>query len=140
MFLINEKISISLAKAHNSDDKIIICNNTRLVLPVYEEYKTLIIGHFSGTQNDVFVILIDDPKILELFQITGDLIKKYSIDPSYLGNSCFIMISEFIHKIEEKLPIIRSMDGESCKICAKFVPMAASNQTDGSFICYGCRC
>lgn len=30
-------------------------------------------------------------------------------------------------------------DGHRCKVCWEFVPMAVANQTDGTFVCYGCR-
>ena len=44
------------------------------------------------------------------------------------------------HSVAVPRPSVNGVDGEFCKLCRNFAPMATVNRPDGkSFICYNCR-
>ena len=68
-------------------------------------------------------------KILKLFNVTEEIFQQPQTDPLY-----------FRYGKDDQAPkMIRAVDGEFCKICKNFYPMAVANQPDNSMVCWSCR-
>lgn len=68
-------------------------------------------------------------KILKLFNVTEEIFQQPQTDPLY-----------FRYGKDDQAPkMIRAVDGEFCKICKNFYPMAIANQPDNSMVCWSCR-
>jgi len=60
-------------------------------------------------------------------------LKKMCIDSRFLDE-------EMIHITENMVcGVAQQLDGTSCAVCQEFFPMAATNQENGTFICWSCR-
>lgn len=59
--------------------------------------------------------------------------KTLGIDKKFLDENIIYVQDNMIALVHDKL------DGLSCKICKEFFGYAASNQPDGTLICFSCR-
>jgi hypothetical protein len=59
--------------------------------------------------------------------------RRIGIHPRFLGEQMCHIVEGMVYSIVQKL------DGLCCERCQEFVPMAAPNQIDGSFLCWSCR-
>src|SRR5258706_13528155 len=59
--------------------------------------------------------------------------KALGIDKKFLDEHIVYIQENMVAHVHDK------MDGLSCKICREFFQYAASNQSDGTLICYSCR-
>ena len=67
------------------------------------------------------------------FKLDSYKCKELEVDKRFLGVDCIYVATNLIYKISSQI------DGMRCKKCEEFCHMAACNQSDGSFICWGCR-
>ncbi len=81
-------------------------------------------GKINHGKSDIFTEDTWD-KILDLFKVTEEMFSQPQVDPIYYK----ICSSNLKQK----------NDGEFCKLCKNFFPMAVPNQLDGSMICWSCR-
>lgn len=85
-------------------------------------------GKIDSGKSEVFNETSLD-KLLKLFNVTEEIFQQIQTDPLY-----------FHYSKNEQLPKkIRAVDGEFCKICKNFYPMATVNQPDNSMVCWSCR-
>lgn len=85
-------------------------------------------GKVDNGKSEVFV---EDTleKLLKLFNVTEEIFQQPQTDPLY-----------FRYGKDEQLPkTVRAVDGEFCKICRNFYPMAIANQPDNSMVCWSCQ-
>lgn len=59
--------------------------------------------------------------------------KALGIDKKFLDENMIYIQGNMVAAVHEK------MDGMTCKTCREFYRYAASNQADGTLICYSCR-
>ncbi len=59
--------------------------------------------------------------------------KKFNIISRFLDSNILLIHEDKVARL------YRRADGEACVRCHEFKQMAASNQADGSFLCYACR-
>lgn len=68
--------------------------------------------------------------LLGIFNVSDNVFNEPQKDPLFYKKG----------KTSEEIPrTLRAVDGEFCKICKQFFPMAVANQSDGTMVCYVCR-
>lgn len=98
-----------------------------------EECKNILFTSFSKkgkVENGVSDIFENEylTSLLGLFNIDDSVFNNPHNDP------------KFFKKSKDDFPkTLRARDGEFCKMCQQFCPMAVGNQADGSLVCWSCR-
>lgn len=97
------------------------------------ECKHLLSVHFSKegkVEQGVSDLFENDylTNLLSIFNVDDSVFGKLDNDP------------RFIKKAKDDLPkTLRAVDGEFCKLCYQFYPMAIPNHWGGTLICWSCR-
>lgn len=97
----------------------------------YDEILTLEIVATDGEGCYLFVPVYNNVKGTVLAD--SSRCKRYHISHKFLNENIIYIDESMIYRISSYL------DGINCTVCKEFFPMAASNQEDGSMICYTCR-
>lgn len=97
----------------------------------YDEVKTF---EIVATDNHGYYLYVPHYYSLKNTSVANSYqCKALGIDKKFLDENIVYIQGNMIAHVHEK------MDGISCKICREFFRYAASNQDDGSLICYSCR-
>lgn len=120
---IGEKI---FCKIHEST---IVCSTS-------EAYEAQLIFEIIGIGENTSKYLILIPTYYNIrgcWRIKEEHLEKFNINPNWLDHRALVVSEERVCHAANK------GDGMSCARCKEFCPMAESNQTNGSFICFSCR-
>ena len=118
----------------NSGDTISCRIKESVIVGPYESYddtKSFIIVSKDEYGYYLFVpiyINLKDSVIADQYRC-----RKLQIDKKYLNENIVYVLHKNICSIDKR------DEGLNCKSCNEFTRFAASNQCDGSFMCYNCR-
>jgi hypothetical protein len=106
-------------------------NQITVVYRDYDEVRTLEV--IASGDYGYYLYVPCYVTLKETIEIDHRVLKKYGIDPRFLGE-------EMVHAHESMISdVVQKLDGMACSICKEFFPMAAANQEDGTLICWSCR-
>lgn len=104
------------------------------ITKAYGDYDETYMFDIIAETNYNFVIYVPEYLNLKHSSVIDEYkLKKFGLDKVFKGAQYCYIDAFHIEKVISKL------DGMKCSRCKDFHNMAASNQEDGSFICYSCK-
>jgi hypothetical protein len=97
----------------------------------YDEIKSFVI--VAADDNGYYIFVPHYYLIKGTFVLDQYASRVLDINPKYIGDDIILILENMVAFVESKL------DGIACKICKEFFSYAASNQPDGTMICFSCR-
>jgi hypothetical protein len=107
---------------------------SRIVNPYDSEFddeKTFEIVAIDDSGYYLFVPVYYNVK--ESYKIDYYDAKEMGSDARFIGEECVYILENLVFKI------LSVLDGKACSKCKEFYEYAASNQTDGTLVCWSCR-
>lgn len=115
-------------------DKIDVRVKSATIVSVYKEYDEIRTFEIVSVGNHGYYLFVPAYLYINSCVIAdASQCRRLDIDKRFCGERIVHIQENMVCKVSSVL------DGMSCFACGDFFPMAASNQADGTLLCYSCR-